>query len=188
MSNEQYQQASQNNGSLNVPTLNQVGNNQTNGTFNATAITDANGNTVGTATYVPTNPGIDPFVGNNMAGYQTLGAASKVVNVMGGVEMTALSFAMPELLSTALPETTLGTIGSGVGTTIVHGAGRLALRGISKEAAEEAIQTAKQAGNVTTKMGRYGQLQTLYKGSNGITVVVQEEGRNAGSIITAWWH
>lgn len=102
MSNEQYQAAQQGNGSLNVPTLDQVGNNQTNGTFNATAITDANGNTVGTATYVPTNPGIDPFVGNNMAGYQTLGAANKVVTygavgtavVFGGVAVAA---AAPEV-------------------------------------------------------------------------------------------
>jgi RHS repeat-associated protein len=91
-----------NNGGLNVPTLNQVGNNQTNGTFNATAITDANGNTVGTATYVARNPGIDPYVGNNMAGYQEIGAANKVVTygavgtavVFGGVAAAA---AAPEV-------------------------------------------------------------------------------------------
>jgi hypothetical protein len=80
MSNEQYQQASQGNGSLNVPTLDQVGNNQTNGTFNATDITDTNGNVVGTATYVPTNPGIDPFVGNNEAGLQLLSGTYHAVN------------------------------------------------------------------------------------------------------------
>jgi hypothetical protein len=60
--------------------------------------------------------------------------------------------------------------------------------GISKEAAEEAVRTAKEAGNVTTKIGRYGQEQSVYRGSNGITVVVQNEGRNAGSVITGWFH
>lgn len=99
MTNEQYQAAQQaGNGGLNVPTLDQVGNSKdANGNFTATNITDANGNTVGTATYVPTNPGIDPFVGNNMAGYQTLGAANKVVTygavgtavVFGGVAVAA---------------------------------------------------------------------------------------------------
>lgn len=50
-----------------MPSLNQVGSNQTNGSFNATAITDASGSAVETATYVPTNPGLDLFVRNNMA-------------------------------------------------------------------------------------------------------------------------
>ncbi len=53
LSNEQYTAAQQGNGSLNVPTLNQVGmNGDGNGSFNSTGITDSNGNNVGSATYV----------------------------------------------------------------------------------------------------------------------------------------
>lgn len=74
LSNDQYAAASQGNGSLNVPSLNSVG---TNGSGN---ITDANGNVVGTATYSADNPGIDPFVNGNQAGYNMLGAANKAVN------------------------------------------------------------------------------------------------------------
>jgi len=82
ISNDAYAAAQQsNNGGLNVPTLDQVGNNQTNGTFNATTITDANGNTVGTATYVVgDSPGLDPYVGNNMAGLHTLGVTGATMS------------------------------------------------------------------------------------------------------------
>ena len=51
---------------------------------------------------------------------------------------------------------------------------------------EEAIKTAKETGNVTIKTGKYGTPQIHYKGSNGITVVVETVGRNAGKIITFW--
>jgi hypothetical protein len=74
LSNDQYQAAQQaGNGGLNVPSLNSVG---TNGSGN---ITDANGNTVGTATYSADNPGIDPFVNGNQAGYNQLANTSRVV-------------------------------------------------------------------------------------------------------------
>jgi RHS repeat-associated protein len=72
MTNDQYKAAQQaNNGGLNVPSLNSVG---TNGSGN---ITDANGNTVGTATYI-SDGNLDPFT--QSAGFATLGAASKLVN------------------------------------------------------------------------------------------------------------
>jgi RHS repeat-associated protein len=91
ISNDAYKAAQQanNQGGLNAPTLDQVGNSKdANGNFTAVGITstDANGNTttVGSAKYVAgDNPGIDPYVGNNMAGLQTLGAADKVVTVAG---------------------------------------------------------------------------------------------------------
>jgi RHS repeat-associated protein len=96
MTNGQYQAAQQaGNGGLNVPSLQSVG---TNGSGN---ITDANGNAVGTATYI-SNGNLDPFT--QASGFALLGAASKVVNVAGGIEMTALSIAMPELLSDAAVE------------------------------------------------------------------------------------
>lgn len=79
MTNAQYQAAQQaGNGGLNVPTLDQVG---TNGSGN---ITDANGNTVGTATYISDGP-LDPYT--NASGYALLGAASNVVNTAGSIEV-----------------------------------------------------------------------------------------------------
>jgi hypothetical protein len=118
MSNEQYQAAQQGNGSLNVPTLDQVGNNQTNGTFNATAITDANGNTVGTATYVPTNPGIDPFVGNNMAGYQTLVAPNNGTN-LGKILKCASKTANQFSIAGIMGITESNSVGATIGTAFI---------------------------------------------------------------------
>ncbi len=48
------------------------------------------------------------------------------------------------------------------------------------------MSTAKASGNYTTQIGKYGTFQTVYKGSNGVTVVIENEGRNAGKIITAF--
>jgi RHS repeat-associated protein len=81
VSNDAYTAAQQgNNSGLNVPTLNQVGgNSNSNDTFNATAITNSSGQTVGTATYVPENPGIDPYIPSNAAGYSQLSNTSQVV-------------------------------------------------------------------------------------------------------------
>lgn len=74
VSNDQYTAAQQgNNGSLNVPSLNTVG---TNGSGN---ITDSNGNTVGTATYVP-NSGADYYSPGGPQAYAQLSAANTVVN------------------------------------------------------------------------------------------------------------
>jgi hypothetical protein len=77
--NEQYQAAQQgNNGGLNVPTLDQVGSNGNgSGQFNATAITNSSGNTVGTATYV-SNGNLDYYANAN--GYQQLATASRATN------------------------------------------------------------------------------------------------------------
>ncbi len=69
-----------------------------------------------------------------------------------------------------------------------HGAIRSVQRRISVAEAEEAIKTAKETGNVVTKTGKYGTLQLHYKGSNGVTVIVETTGRNAGKIITSWKH
>ena len=93
VTNDEYKaaQQAQNQGGLNAPTLDQVGNSKdANGNFTSVAITstDANGNTtqVGTATYVPSeNPGIDPYVGNNMAGLRTIATAGATVGSVRGV-------------------------------------------------------------------------------------------------------
>jgi len=84
ISNEEYQQAQQgNNVGLNVPTLNQVGmNGDGNGNFNATNITDANGNVVGTATYV-SNGGADYYANRN--GFDLLATTAATVGSVKGV-------------------------------------------------------------------------------------------------------
>jgi Phage Mu protein F like protein len=69
-----------------------------------------------------------------------------------------------------------------------HGAIRSTQRKITMKEAEKAIETAKKSGDVTTKIGRYGTPQNIYRGSNGVTVVVETAGRNAGKIITHWRH
>lgn len=69
-----------------------------------------------------------------------------------------------------------------------HGSLRSGQRKASQKQIQEAIRTAKETGNVTTKTGKYGTPQNVYRGSNGLTVVEETEGRNAGKIITIWWH
>ncbi len=69
-----------------------------------------------------------------------------------------------------------------------HGALRSNQRSASQKDIEEAIRTAKETGNVTTKPGKYGTPQNVYKGSNGLTVIEETQGRNAGKIITLWWN
>jgi hypothetical protein len=69
-----------------------------------------------------------------------------------------------------------------------HGALRGVQRKITPTDKARAIQTAKETGNVTTKIGKYVTKQIHYRGSNGITVVVETGGRNAGKVITFWYH
>lgn len=69
-----------------------------------------------------------------------------------------------------------------------HGALRSFQRKITQSETEIAIETAKKSGNITKKIGKYGTPQSIYKGSNGVTVIVEEGGRNAGKIITFWRH
>jgi hypothetical protein len=68
-----------------------------------------------------------------------------------------------------------------------HGGERLGERNISQSDIDTAKATAEETGQVTTQTGKYGTPQTVYDGTNGLTVVVETAGRNAGKIITAWW-
>ena len=63
---------------------------------------------------------------------------------------------------------------------------RLAERGISEADIDTAVQTAKASGRVITQIGKYGTPQLKFIGSNGVTVVVETVGRNAGKVISAW--
>lgn len=69
-----------------------------------------------------------------------------------------------------------------------HGEMRWSERKITKQETAEAIKTAEDEGNIIEKTGKYGTLQYHYKGTNGVTVVVETQGRNAGKIITYWRH
>jgi hypothetical protein len=49
-----------------------------------------------------------------------------------------------------------------------------------------AVESAKQAGRVVQQTGKYGTSQNVYQGTNGVTVVVETAGRNAGKAITVY--
>lgn len=76
---------------------------------------------------------------------------------------------------------------SGGGGATRHGGDRLGQRNISQSDADTAVKTAEETGQVTTQIGKYGTPQNVYNGTNGLTVVIETAGRNAGKIITAWW-
>ncbi|MGH1455831.1 MAG: phage minor head protein [Alphaproteobacteria bacterium] len=67
-----------------------------------------------------------------------------------------------------------------------HGKQRANQRGISSKEIQNAMKSAEKSGNVKSKTGRYGTKQKQYDGTNGITVIVEQDGRNAGKIITVW--
>ena len=103
MSNEQYKAASQGNGSISVPTLDQVGSNGNgSGQFNPTAITDSNGNTIGTATYV-SNGGADYYA--NRTGIDFINTqTAPVVNTMAGITIGAVGAMMGSEVAPAAAE------------------------------------------------------------------------------------
>jgi hypothetical protein len=69
-----------------------------------------------------------------------------------------------------------------------HGSLRSGQRAITDKQIKQAVRSAEKSGNVIEKIGRYGTLQKRYKGDNGVTVIIQIEGRNAGKVITLYRH
>lgn len=67
-----------------------------------------------------------------------------------------------------------------------HGGSRSTQRTISSKEINIAMRTASKLGRTTSKMGKYNTPQVHYEGSNGITVIVEQSGRNAGKIITVF--
>lgn len=67
-----------------------------------------------------------------------------------------------------------------------HGAEQAIKRNISPNEIREAMKTARETGKITTKEGKYGTNQKQYEGSNGIIIIEETSGRNAGKIITVW--
>jgi RHS repeat-associated protein len=157
ISNEEYQQAQQgNNVGLNVPTLNQVGmNGDGNGNFNATNITDSNGNVVGTATYV-SNGGADYYANRN--GFDLLATTSATVGSVKGVAAFcgASALAGAGLVATGATAGELTLLGD---ITLTPTAGesayaqRLLAQG-GKKAVEKAINTlSKRLAEHQAKVG-----------------------------------
>ncbi len=68
-----------------------------------------------------------------------------------------------------------------------HGELRGAQREFTPRDVEQAIESARAAGQVTFQIGKYATPQTVYNGASGLTVVLETVGRNAGKLITAWW-
>jgi len=156
MSNEQYEVASQGNGSLNVPTLDQVGmNGNGNGSFNATNITDSSGNSLGTATYV-SNGGADYYANRN-----GINALAQVGATMNDPRTYALWFGASALAGGSLVAagatsgefTLLGDITLTPTSGEVGYAERLLAQG-GKKAVEKAIRTlAKRLAEHQAKVG-----------------------------------
>jgi RHS repeat-associated protein len=67
-----------------------------------------------------------------------------------------------------------------------HALKQMTTRGITQEMVDTAVESAREAGNITSQIGKYGTEQLTYNGSNGVSVVVETQGRNAGKAITVW--
>ncbi len=110
--------------------------------------------------------------------------------------------AMKEFGKNALYAATGTVVLRGIGTAIesiravqavenipmtTHAALRMAERGITQQAVDYAVESAERVGNVVTQTGKYGTTQEVFTGTNGITAVVETEGRNAGKVVTTYW-
>jgi RHS repeat-associated protein len=107
--NNVYTAAQQgNNNGMNVPTLDQVGmNGNGSGQFNSTAITDANGNQIGTATYVSDGP-TDYYA--NRTGINQLALTGATVGPIAGAEMAVISAVMPGMFAAGAAPVALGIV------------------------------------------------------------------------------
>ncbi len=102
--------------------------------------------------------------------------------------MLMLASGVPEAESADVIEAgaEAGTAADSATDLTSHAAGRMTERGISRAEVDEAMSSAKESGDVTTRLGKYGNPQRVYKGTNGVTVVVETAGRNAGKVVTVW--
>lgn len=67
-----------------------------------------------------------------------------------------------------------------------HGGVRTSERLPSVQEIDDAVKSAVSRGQYTVKKGKYGSDQIVYKGDNGLTVIIETEGRNAGKVITVF--
>lgn len=67
-----------------------------------------------------------------------------------------------------------------------HGNVRVNERAVYEKDVKFAIESAKKTGNISSKLGKYKTIQNHYHGSNGLTVIIETEGRNAGKVVTTY--
>lgn len=67
-----------------------------------------------------------------------------------------------------------------------HGTLRIGQRLRSEQDVNVAVESAIKTGKITDKIGKYGTRQFHYQGSNGLTVIIETEGKNAGKVVTAF--
>jgi len=113
-------------------------------------------------------------------------ARNTVNNYIAPPLMTFLTFAVPGVLEAAGPEITTLNLTKGTVELTKHALERSIERGITQNEIDRAIESAKETGNVTEQIGKFGTKQLIYKGANGVTVVLETAGRNAGKAISAW--
>jgi hypothetical protein len=119
----------------------------------------------------PDSPNTDPNWGNNAQGYGLLGAASKVVNTAGGIEMAAISVAAPAMFAADAGP---------VAVTL----GRLAVRG--KSVAEFIVRHAYDKH--VTRQGEFGNISPVeFQGKVEDTMANPSAVRSLSNGRTAYW-
>ncbi|PYV31522.1 MAG: hypothetical protein DMG22_16405, partial [Acidobacteria bacterium] len=146
----------------------------------------ADGKFIGTYRYtevdnVATNPVADLLAG--------AGGAGLVRAVVGGLTRAAAEEGLLSFLG-RLGTEEAGSLTIGEGPEEVsltqHALKRALQRAITKADINEAVKSAKIAGDVSTQIGKYGTPQQVFTGKNGVVVVIENVGRNAGKSVTVW--
>jgi RHS repeat-associated protein len=184
MTNDQYAAAQKaGNGGLNVPTLDQVGmNGNGSGQFNSTAITDANGNQVGTATYVSDGP-TDYYANRN--GLNQLATASATVGSVKGIAAWYGASALGAVAlygSGALAGEELTTLGD-IMTTPSAGQtaqAEMVLEQSGKKGVEKAIRTLEK------RILQHEEKIQQFRQAGGYTSKAESEIQNFQSLIRAY--
>jgi hypothetical protein len=93
----------------------------------------------------------------------------------------------PSVLSEAAPAYTSVVNAFDKVTPSIHAAEQMTRKGITQQAVDYAVESAQRAGRVATGQSKYGTTTVVYEGTNGVTVVVETAGRNAGKAATVHW-
>jgi RHS repeat-associated protein len=188
VSNDAYSAAQKgNNGSLNAPTLDQVGmNGNGSGQFNSTAITDGSGNSVGSATYV-SNGGADYYANRNginqiaQAG-ATVGSVRGIASFYGASALIGAGVAFSPVMGAGAALTTLGipsglTPGAVVGgfTLTAHAVEQAQARGVTLGEIEEAVEGVAKSN----PQNGYDSVQRFYTSTCEVRV-----NKITGTIVT----
>lgn len=129
------------------------------------------------------NPTWSPF---DIIGGIAVAAREALVGV-GGYISKVFSRAVFGNAAEAVGSLEAGSVARGITPLTLHGGKRVGERVITDGDIQHAIRTAKEAGNVTSKIGKYNTIQKHYIGANGLKVIIETEGKNAGKVITTFW-